>query len=479
MFTHITRYDWLMLKSNRTLLLSFLLLLFFVAFALWNGAAHVHFQEQTAQAIQQKEADDYSKVTENVKNIEQGIPYVGQYWLNPTKPFVVGYRNGNRYAILPNAPLSLISFGQSDLMPYYHQVTILSKQALYHGEEIENPSILYNGNFDLSFVIVFLLPLLIMALTYNIVSSEKEQGTLALLLSANTNFRRIVLDKYIFRFLLLNAAFVIMVAVGLLVAGVDLAHTAGSLLYLLLITLLYTAFWFGLSFLVNSYGKNSGYNAAVLVGCWLVFALLIPALLNVSATTLHPLPSRMLQITKSREVSDEVAKAGSKKLDQYYNDHPELLPKGKKVDYNDYSLAYMQTQIEVDKAIQPIENQFTEQRKKQQQFISYYRFFSPAIFTQQALNSVAGTGQDRYTDYENQVDTFYADFQEYFRQKVFRQEKMKSTDFTEIPSFKYEAPELGLFSLSNGLNLLVLGALSGLFVFWGLRRVSRVGLAFT
>lgn len=477
MFTHITRYDWLILRSNRTLLLSFFLLLFFVAFALWNGAAHVRFQEQTAQAIQQKEANDYRKVTQIVKDMEQGTPYLGLYWLDPTKPFVVGYRKGNRYAVLPNAPLSLISFGQGDLMPYYNQVTVLSKQALYHAEEIENPSILYNGNFDLGFVIVFLLPLLIMALTYNIVSSEKEQGTLALLLSADTDFRRIILDKYVFRFLLLNASFVLMVAVGLGIAGVNLGQTAGSLLYLLLVTLLYTAFWFSLSFLVNSYGKNSGYNAAILVGCWLVFALLIPALLNVSATALHPLPSRMLQITKSREVTDEVAKAGSKRLDQYYNDHPELLPKGKKVDYNDYSLAYMQTQVEIEKAIKPIEDQFTKQREQQQQFISYYRFFSPAIFTQQALNSVAGTGQDRYTEFERQVNVFYANFQEYFRQKVFRQEKMASTDFAQIPSFKYQAPESDLFSLPNVLNLLVLGVLSALFVFIGLRQVGRVDLA--
>lgn len=477
MFTHITRYDWLLLKANRTLSISFLLLVFFVGFALWNGAAHVRFQERTAQAIQQKETDNYVKVTRDVKDIEGGKPYVGLYWLNPTTPFVIGYRKGNRYAVLPNAPLSLISFGQSDLMPYYHQVTILTKQALYHGEEIENPSILYNGNFDLSFVIVYLLPLLIIALSYNIVSSEKEQGTLALLLAADTDFRRIILDKYIFRFLLLNAAFITLVVVGMLMASVNVVQMAGGLLYLFLVTLLYTAFWFGLSFLVNSYGKNSGYNAAALVGSWLFFALLMPALLNVSATTLNPLPSRMLQITKSRDVSDEVAKAGSKKLDQYYNDHPELLPKGKKVDYKDYSLAYLQTQIEVDRAIQPIEDQFTQQRRKQQQFISYYRFFSPAIFTQQALNAVAGTGQDRYTDFDQQVDSFYKGFQEYFRQKVFRQEKMSSTDFSKIPSFSYKSPEAGLFSWPNVLNLLVLGVFSGLFVLLGMRQARRVSLA--
>ncbi len=477
MFTHITRYDWLLLKSNRTLLFSFLLLLFFVGFALWNGAAHVRFQEQTAQAIQETEAANYGKIFQDVKEIEQGKTYAGVYWLDPTTPFAIGYSKGSRYPVLPNAPLSLISFGQSDLMPYYHQVTMNKKQALYHGEEIENPSILYNGNFDLGFVIIFLLPLLIMALTYNIVSSEKEQGTLALLLSADTDFRRIILDKYIFRFLLFNATFVIVIALGLLIARVNLAQTAGSLLYLFLVTLLYTAFWFGLSFLVNSYGKNSGYNAAILVGSWLVFALLIPALLNVSATALHPLPSRMLQITKSRDVSDEVTKAGSKKLDQYYNDHPELVPKGKKVDYNDFALTYLQTQMEVDKAIKPIEAGFTAQREKQQQFISYYRFFSPAIFTQQALNAVAGTGQDRYSEFERQVDSFYADFQEYFRQKVFRQEKMTSTDFAQIPSFKYQAPESDLFSLPNVLNLLVLAVFSCLFVFLGLNQAKRISLA--
>lgn len=477
MFTHITRYDWLLLKSSQTLLVSFLLLVFFVGFALWNGAAHARFQAQTGQAIRQTEADNYGRAARNVREIEQGQPFTGVYWLDPTTPFAIGYSKGSRYPILPNVPLSLISFGQSDLMPYYHQVTMNKKQALYHGEEIENPSILYNGNFDLSFVIIYLLPLLIIALSYNVVSSEKEQGTLALLLAADTDFRQIVFDKYLFRFLLLNAAFISIVTVGLLMAGVNVAQSAGSLLYLFLVTLLYTAFWFGLSFLINSYGKNSGYNAAALVGSWLFFSLLIPALLNVSAITLHPLPSRMLQITKSRDVSDEVAKAGSKKLDKYYNDHPELLPKGKKVDYKDFALTYLQTQMEVDRAIQPIEDQFTAQRIKQQQFIGYYRFFSPAIFTQQALNAVAGTGQDRYLDFEQQVDSFYKEFQEYFRQKVFRQEKMASTDFVKIPSFSYQSPEAGLFNLPSALNLLVLAVFSGLFITLGMRQARRVSLS--
>ena len=35
------------------------------------------------------------------------------------------------------------------------------------------------GRFDLAFVTVYLLPLLVLALSYNVLSEEREQGTLA------------------------------------------------------------------------------------------------------------------------------------------------------------------------------------------------------------------------------------------------------------------------------------------------------------
>ena len=46
--------------------------------------------------------------------------------------------------------------------------------------EVESPLNLMVGRFDLTFVVIYLLPLLVLALSFNVLSEEREQGTLAL-----------------------------------------------------------------------------------------------------------------------------------------------------------------------------------------------------------------------------------------------------------------------------------------------------------
>ena len=69
--------------------------------------------------------------------------------------------------------------------------------------EIENPNRLLAGRFDLAFVIVFLYPLLILTLSYNMLSAEQEQGTLALTLSQPVSLRTLVSGKVLLRALVL------------------------------------------------------------------------------------------------------------------------------------------------------------------------------------------------------------------------------------------------------------------------------------
>ncbi|TAE24096.1 MAG: DUF3526 domain-containing protein [Candidatus Kapaibacterium sp.] len=479
MFKHIIRYDWLMLRANRTLAVSVSLLVLFTAFALWNGAQHVQFQRRTLAAIQDSAQKAYTTLQSSVRSIEAGTPYKGNAFQNPQDPYPIGANKGARFATLAPEPLALIAFGQSDLLPYYYRVTMTKKQSLYHAEEIENAAILYNGNFDVAFVIIYLLPLLIIALSYNVVSCEREQGTLAMLLSSNARFDSLVLTKYLFRFVLVGAVFSVVLLVGLLLARVNLAEAAPQLGLpqlglLLLTTLLYAAFWFALSFAVNSFGRNSGFNAAVLVGVWLLLVLIIPATLSVLATTLHPTPSRVELITQTREASDAAKKRSSQLLSKFLEDHPELAPKDKQVDAKDFAVISLTAQMEVDKILKPLQDRFDTQLEAQQSLVRSYRVLSPAVFMQHTLNDIAGTGHDRYATFYAQVVRFYAEFQQFFVKKIFRQEEMSSADFERIPAFHYQKTDAPLLAWSNILNLALLLALTAVFVVVGFRRVGRI-----
>ncbi len=477
MFSHIIRYDWILLRANRTLVFSIGLLAFFVGFALWSGYRQMRFQRETLTAIQRADTEAMAQLKKDVQAIESGIPWAGSSWQNPSSPYTIGSNKGAKYTTLPPDPLAIFAVGQSDLRAYYYRVTMTRPQSLYHSEEIENAATLYNGNFDLVFAIVYLLPLLVVALSYNVVSSEKEQGTLALLLSSEADFRQIIFSKYVFRWLLLNGVFVGLVTAGILLAVADLSGSVGRLLLVFLLVLLYTAFWFALSFAVNSYGKNSGYNAAVLVGAWLVFVLIVPTVLSVGVSLLHPVPSRVELVTRTRETSDAVKKKSAKLLSSYYEDHPELVPKGQPVDYDDFALQYLRTQMAVEEAMKPTEAQFEKQLHSQQMLVSYYRFLSPTVFVSQSLNDVTRTGDRRYTDFKQQTLRFYRSFQQFFVQKVFRQEKMSSTEFDRIPGFQYQPPDTAFFTIPNVLNLFFLIIATGFCIAIGLVKTRKAHLA--
>jgi len=478
MFSHIIRYDWLLLRANRTLVASVGLLAVFVAFALLTGHSRIRFQQQTIADIGRVETGSIAKNRALVAELERtGKPFAGNSHRDPTAPYTVASSRGNRYLVKQPEPLAVVSVGQSDLQPYYYKFAFAKKQALYHGEEIENASILYNGSFDLSFVLIYLLPLLIIALTYNLVSAEREQGTLFMLMSSTTSLRQVIVSKYVFRFALLTGAFLVLTTLGLLLTGVSITNNAGGILFLFLLTAGYSAFWFALSFWVNSAGRNTGFNAAVLVGVWLVLGLVLPTVLNVAVTAAHPMPSRIDLIAETREASDNVKREGEKKMSAYYGDHPELLPKGKPVNYKDFAIGSVRATLAVEAAIRPLEDQFEVQSRNQQTLISTYRFLSPMVFVQQSLNDIAGTGDEQFRAFQTDATRQHNTYRGFFAGKIFRQESFTAADYGKIPAFRYVAPVAPLFTPANLVNLICLLALTSLFVGFGLSRMPKIRLS--
>lgn len=108
----------------------------------------------------------------------------------------------------------------------------------------------FNDLFHLGFVIIYLLPLLIISFTYNLMASEREGGTLWLLLSEPVSLRRIIATKLLFRFGLVAGLLLLSLLLCALFIGVPVDGRLGRFVGA---TLAWTALWFALSFLVNSF----------------------------------------------------------------------------------------------------------------------------------------------------------------------------------------------------------------------------------
>ncbi|WP_448519920.1 DUF3526 domain-containing protein [Rhodoflexus sp.] len=471
MFLHISKYDWLSLRANRNFYLIMALMGGLVWFSLWAGAQRVGFQRETLEKIVAQQQADYEKYRKILSDISGGMHFDGGHFGDPTNPFYFGNRMGAQYAYLPPSPLAVVAAGQSDLMPYYYKLTLSKRQALFHSEELENPQILYNGHFDLSFVVIFLLPLLIIALSYQIVSAEREQGTMPLLLAENTSLRSITAYRYLFRYLLFHLGFTFFMLVGLLALNVPLSQNIERLWLLLAIVWAYGAFWFAVSFLVNSMGYQSGVNAAALVGVWLLLLVFVPALLSIWVNRAHPMPSRVELIAESRRIGDALAK-DKDALQRFYEEHPELKPA--QINPQDRTSAMLFSRLQVEMSMEKQREIFAQKAMERREMVNRYRLLSPGIAMMEALNQVAGTSETVYADFDRQVTAYHQQFRDYFAPMVFKQEKFGVAQLDVLPKFTYRPIDFTPFILGLFIDVGYLVALALIFAIVANSRMAKV-----
>jgi ABC-2 type transport system permease protein len=435
MLGRIVRHEWRALAADATTWVVLGVFGVAIGYGVWAGAAWVDFQHQALKAAAAEEADRYTTLRSVAAAANSGTPV--SPFADPRSPANFGGRLGLRYATLPPGPLAPLAIGQSDLLPYYFKVSTDARENIVSATEIENPQRLLVGRFDLAFVLIFLYPLLILAITYNMISAEKEQGTLALALSQPVSLGTLVTGK-----VLLRAAVLLGIVIGcsllaLIATGVSLtaSDAAGRLLLWVAAVAAYGAFWFALAVAVASLGRPSATTAALLASAWLVLVVLLPALFNLGVTTLYPVPSRVEMVQAMRIASDEATAAGATLLASYYEDHPELAVGGAEQAMSDFNVVRVAVNDDVERRVRPIVERYETQIRRQQATIDQLRYLSPAVLLQDALNDVAGTGTPRHRRFIDQVTAYHAEWRAYFTPRIFR--KATLTNFDEAPRFVF------------------------------------------
>lgn len=431
-------FEWRQLRADATLRVLVLALMVVGAYALANGARWVRFQQQTLRTVADEEAARLASHRATVTRLAAGDSTGVAPWTNPAIPSNAGGTLATRYATLPPASLASFAIGQSDLYSYYTRVSTRSKQTFIVNDEIENPVNLMAGRFDLAFVSIYLLPLLILAITYNVVSAERETGTLDLVLSQPVDVRRVLISKVLTRAAAVLGVCLLLLIAGLAVTGTALDESATWIRLGLWAAALvfYAMFWFATALAVNGAGMHSSANAVVLLGVWLAIVVVIPAATNAAVSTLHPSPSRVELTTSLRRATNEANEQGSALLQRYYLDHPEMMGGGT-ADMNNFAARSVAVQEAVEKSMAPTLDAFEQRLLAQQQLADRYRFFSPALVMQGALFDLSGTSVYRYRHYQAQVDAFHQAWRAWFFPRIFAGASMQVPDFDLLPRFAF------------------------------------------
>jgi ABC-2 type transport system permease protein len=477
------RQEWRSLSADRTLWAVVALSALSIGYAVYNGVTWVRAQEASVRTIAEERERKFARARAEVVRYEQRLAANSPDSPRPSTPKEARiYTIANSYdAALPPTPLAALSIGQGDLYPPYTNISMWnSRMDLFTEIENENPLNLLNGRFDLAFFIVYLYPLLIIALSYNLISQERENGTLHMLLAQPVGLRTFVAGKILLRLSLLLALTTGLSLLGVFLSGVNLSAGGVGARVLLWIgaVALYGLFWFVLAVAVNAFSRSSATNATALVGLWLLFVLVVPSLINLTVTTMHPVPSRVELINATRRAANDAQAKGGQVLAAYYEDHPHLATGDQEKNLKDREFIYWAVYNEVAKRAEPLLARFDEQLAKQQRLVNIYRFLSPAIITQDALNETAGTGAARYTHYRRSVERFHDEWKGYFVPKMFQDIKLTSTDYDTYPQFRFLEEPTGAIVcrvLTSFLGLSVVAAIIGLYGFRALQRYKVTG----
>lgn len=467
--------------AERTLWAVGALFVLLVAYALGNGLLQTASRDRAQAAVAQ--ADHATRAAQRVllEGILAGAAQPTPFE-NPADPSRMASGYGGHHAILPTAPLGPVALGQSDLFPSQFQVTGQSRVVFMNPSDIESPWHLLSGHFDLAFVIVYLLPLLIFALSYNLLSAERENGTLRLLLSQPLRLRTLLAGKLTVRAaVLLGPAVLLPVAVLLVarqVGPTGLGVSSGAMLWWALLVGAYALFWFALVVAVNAFGASSATNAMVLVIAWVLLVLVAPVLLNLAVTQASPAPSRTELATRQRIVTAEAMK---RHADLMSNDYRHvgrgavLVPRDGKIEIAGRLLGNYLIEKDVDAAIRPALERFDVQQAKQQMLLGRFSAVSPAAVAYEGMTALAGTGTRRQARFESQTAAYHEAWKQFFFVRIDARDALAPPDFDRIPAFAWQEEPASLVrgqAARAVLQLLVPSLLLFGLAAWRLRRFS-------
>jgi ABC-2 type transport system permease protein len=472
MFRRILRHDWRTLRADFSVWVTAATFGAALAYGLYNGVRWADLQLETLDAVAREEQGRLSTLQEEANRLEAEGGRVPPF-RDPRNPSSLGQSRGARYAILPPSPLAALSIGQSDLFPSFYRMSTDAREVVLGAADLENPQTLLTGRFDLSFVIIYLYPLLILVLSYNLLSGEQEQGTLTLALSQPVALGTLVRAKVLLRGALIVGFALTMCVAGLIAARVPLA-VADAVPRLMLWTAAVAAYgglWFGIAIVIAAFGRSSATNAMLLAGSWLLLVLLIPSVINLVVTTVYPVPSRVRMVQAARDASEKAMSEGSQLLARYYEDHPELAVDKSDKGTTDFTLLRVAVNAEVERRVRPVVDHYDRQLMAQQRSVSWLRYLSPAIVMQDTLNDLAGTGTARHGHFVALIDQYHQEWRAFFLPLIVQ--KARVTAHESIPRFHFKEERSRDVVARASIDLIALSAPALLLGLLGLRRLRR------
>jgi ABC-2 type transport system permease protein len=466
---HIFKYEWLGFSRNRFQLLMMTLVFLLGCYSIYYGQREMRRQQAAIDMVSHEVALERAEL---LKGFEADTMTTEgkKAWQRSAVTRFSWTKQSYAVSFAPNA-FSALSLGQRDLQPYYYKLTAMSVFYQLFQNEIANPQQLATGNFDLSFVLVYLFPLLIIALCYGLLSNDKDLGMLTLLKSQSAPAHLVVSYRFLFYTGLVSILAILLCLFGFLYNGVGLINELQRVFFFLISVMAYLFFWFAMIWLLVSFNWRSTFNAMTAISLWMVFLIAMPAALNIWISIKMPLNSSVLSgISRRTGVFDEENDDNQKKvISEYLVLHPEL--NSKAVYSSNLAAKGFAAYTAMNDGKSAIQVRTYQHRvSSRERLARSFDVLNPAANLQTLLDHLAGDDLHAFTDFNGQVQDFHSNLVAFYYPRLFKDLNLSLADLKGAPIFKLQQPVRDNAMMYRGLAYLFIVAM--LMFFYGLKNLK-------
>ena len=333
--------------------------------------------------------------------------------------------------------LAFAAVGQRDVAPWKHRIRMLALEGQIYEADADNPTFALIGRFDFAFVVSMLIPLFVIFLLHALRANEREAGRFELLLATAAYPSRLWLVRASLRL----GALALGVIVPFFVVGLWGGTAASELGGACLPVLLHIMFWGVLAEIVGRRFTSSAASLTVLIGLWVVFAVLMPAAIKVVVERTVPvIEGGDILLAQRESVNDAWDLPKSATMEPFVERHPQ---------WRDYAEVKRPFEWKWYFAFQQVGDQTVEEmsaadrlsRGRRDRLVGWLSLLSPPTWLERRLQALARTDVQAALVYERSVRAFHAQLRAFYYPLLFEERPFDRSTFRGLPRFHVERGE--------------------------------------
>jgi ABC-2 type transport system permease protein len=383
------------------------------AVAVWSGLAEVAEQRATLERL--VEADKADREAVLAAQSDWGDAAYYGFHLTYDAP----------------SAMAFAAMGQRDTAPWKHRVRMLALEGQIYDSDTVNPEFALVGRFDFAFLVAFLLPLLLIVVLHDLHAGERAAGRHELL--SVTAGKPASLWRT--RAGLRATAVAVAVLIPFLIGGVYAGAGTATLLFATLIVVVHVLFWTVISTWLASWQQAAPVLLTVMIGIWMLLAVLLPAGGRMAIDRWVPLPSGAdISLTQREAVNDawDLPKAAT--MEPFLARHPEWSGHAR-IDRPFEWKWYFAFQQVGDQKVESLAVAYQDGRLARDRLAARLALLSPPSLVERLFQSLARTDVRAVLAYEGMIRAFHAELRVFYYPKLFRNEPFDVAALDALPDF--------------------------------------------